>query len=249
MADSLRGMESLTDAELVALVAGGQVARAARGLERAGGVLGLSALGPLALEPDVGGRGAVRVAGAFELARRALRERARPRPHLPHAPAVAAWASWLTGLDHEELWVLSLDGRNRLRSSRRAAMGGLSGVHVAVRDVLRTALREGASAFVLVHNHPSGDPTPSDDDVRFTEVVAEGARTVGVPLLDHVVVGQDGHVSLAGAGLVAARAAPEASTRIPYPSPRPTGSVGVRAVHGPPTLSGRPRTSASSAGA
>lgn len=219
-------MEALTDAELVALIAGGRIARAARGLEHAGGVLGMSALGPLAMEPDVGGRGAVRVAGAFELARRAARERARPRPRLPHASAVASWASWLVLLDHEELWVLALDGRNRLRSSRRAAMGGLSGVHVAVRDVLRTALRDGASAFVLVHNHPSGDPTPSDDDVRFTEVVAEGARTVGLPLLDHVVVAQDGHVSVAGAGLMTARA-----------------------DHGTPIFSGSPRTSGSSAGA
>ena len=163
---------------------------------------GLGALGGLALEGDVGARGAMRVVGAFELARRARLARARPRPRMPHALAVASWAAWLAELDHEELWVLALDGRNRLRSSRRAAMGGLSGVHVAVRDVLRAALREGASAIVLVHNHPSGDPTPSEDDVRFTRVVAEGARAIGVPLLDHLVIAEEGHRSLASAGLL-----------------------------------------------
>lgn len=201
-------MEALTDAELVALVAGGRVRRAAGALERHGGVLGLRERGVLAMEEDVGPRGAVRVAGAFELARRAAAERVRPRPRMPHADAVARWASWLGALEHEELWVLALDGRNRLRSARRVGMGGLSGVHVALRDVLRTALREGASAFVLVHNHPSGDPAPSADDLRFTAAVEEGARAVGVPLLDHVIVATEGHASLASLGALGSPSRP-----------------------------------------
>jgi DNA repair protein RadC len=87
-----------------------------------------------------------------------------------------------------------------------------------VRDVLRTALREGASAFVLVHNHPSGDPTPSEDEVRFTAITGEGAGAIGVPLLDHVVVAQDGHVSLASAGLLGERDQPNSPSCVPCPS-------------------------------
>src|SRR5258708_6677875 len=110
---------------------------------------------------------------------------------------VDAWArSRLVPLDHEELWLLALDGRNGLRSARRVASGGLHGMHVTARDPLRLALREGASAFVLVHNHPSGDPTPSDEDVSFTRNIAAGAAIVGVPLVDHVVVARDGFKSI-----------------------------------------------------
>ena len=100
-----------------------------------------------------------------------------------------AWARpRLATLDHEELWVLALDGRHGLRAARRVASGGIHGLHVGVRDVLRVALREAASAIILVHNHPSGDATPSDEDVAFTKAVAEGATVVGTPLIDHVVI-------------------------------------------------------------
>ena len=83
-------------------------------------------------------------------------------------------------------------------SARRGAWpgGGLHGLHVGARDPLRYALRDGGSAFVLVHNHPSGDPAASTEDVRFTEEVARAADVVGVPLLDHVIVARSGYLSL-----------------------------------------------------
>jgi DNA repair protein RadC len=67
---------------------------------------------------------------------------------------------------------------------------------VGARDPLRAALREGASAFVLVHNHPSGDPTPSAEDIAFTAKVARAARIVSTPLLDHVIVTRNGRSSM-----------------------------------------------------
>jgi DNA repair protein RadC len=123
-------------------------------------------------------------------AARALAASASPicRVYLTAMPSshghVRGWAT----LDHEELWLLLLDGRNGLRAARRVASGGIHGLHVSVRDVLRIALREAASAFILVHNHPSGDPTPSGEDQTFTAAVTEGANLVGCPLLDHVIV-------------------------------------------------------------
>ena len=105
-------------------------------------------------------------------------------------------------LDSRSASVLCLDGRHGLRAARRVASGGIHGLHVGVRDVLRIALREAASAIVLVHNHPSGDPTPSDEDVAFTKAVIEGAAAVGTPLLDHVVVARQRCSSILDLGLL-----------------------------------------------
>jgi DNA repair protein RadC len=100
-----------------------------------------------------------------------------------------------------------LDGNQGLRAARQVARGGLHGMHVGPRDPLRLALRDGGSAFVLVHNHPSGDPTASQEDIRFTAHVAQAADVVGVPLLDHVIVARNGYASLLDQGLLAPRAA------------------------------------------
>jgi DNA repair protein RadC len=122
----------------------------------------------------------------------------------PSSAAVDGWARpRLASLDHEELWALVLDGHQGLRAARRVASGGLHGLHVGARDPLRFALRDGGSAFVLVHNHPSGDPAASAEDVRFTEEVARAADVVGVPLLDHVIVSRGGYLSLLDEGVLA----------------------------------------------
>ncbi len=151
------------------------------------------------LDEHVGAPMAVRLRAAIELGRRlAARSRREHEPELPHPEAVFAWAEErLITLDHEELWTLAVDAKNQLRSARLVAKGGVFGVVVSPRDILREVLREGAPGFLLVHNHPSGDPTPSPDDLHFTRAVAAVARTVGVPLLDHVIVGRAGYVSLA----------------------------------------------------
>ena len=120
-----------------------------------------------------------------------------------HRAAVEAWARpRLATLDHEELWLLALDGHHGLRAARLVASGGIHGLHVAARDGLRIALREGASAFVLVHNHPSGDPAPSPEDVAFTRAVERAAAVVGTPLLDHVVIARSRATSMLEAGLL-----------------------------------------------
>lgn len=207
------GVESLGDAELVAIVLGTGCAGlpvtvlAAELLELHGGVGGLArtGIGDLADHPGMGQAKGARLAAAVELGRRAVFAASLDAsPKLPDRAAVEAWARpRLSTLDHEELWVLVLDGRHGLRAARRAASGGVHGLHVGVRDVLRAALREAASAIVLVHNHPSGDPAPSDEDVAFTQAVAEGAAAVGTPLLDHVVVARRRASSMLELGMIA----------------------------------------------
>lgn len=134
------------------------------------------------------------LAAAFELGRRLERERSSSAERLASAAEVAAWAGPRIGaLAHEELWMLALDGRGHLRAARCVAKGGLHGAAVRASDPIRCALRADASAFVLVHNHPSGDPTPSREDILLTARVAAAGRVVGMTLLDHVVVARTGY--------------------------------------------------------
>ena len=206
------GVEALGDAELLSIIlgtggGGAPLATLAAGLlDEHGGVGGLLrvGIGQLAEHRGVGAAKATRLAAAIELGRRAVQVASLDAStRLPDREAVVAWARpRLATLDHEELWVLALDGRHGLRAARRAASGGIHGLHVGVRDVLRVALREAASAIVLVHNHPSGDPTPSEEDVAFTKAVVEGAGVVGCPLLDHVVVARRRASSMLDLGLL-----------------------------------------------
>jgi DNA repair protein RadC len=206
------GVESLGDAELVALLLGTGCAGlpvavlAAQLLEDHGGVGGLAraGLGELADRSGLGPAKGGRLAAAIELGRRASSAASlAASPKLPDRQAVEAWARpRLATLDHEELWVLALDGRQGLRAARRVASGGIHGMHVGARDPLRVALREAASAIVLVHNHPSGDPAPSDEDVAFTRAVCEGAAAIGTPLVDHVIVARRQATSMLDAGLI-----------------------------------------------
>jgi DNA repair protein RadC len=193
----MMGIEALADAELVAVIlgtggGGAPLANLAATLVDELGTAGLAraGVGELSQRRGIGPAKAVRLAAAIELGRRAvLAASLDAAVRMPDMDAVVAWARpRLATLDHEELWVLLLDGQNGLRSARRVASGGIHGLHVSVRDVLRVALREAASAHLLVHNHPSGDPTRSSDDEVFTRTVAAGAKLVGCPLVDHVIV-------------------------------------------------------------
>jgi DNA repair protein RadC len=207
------GAQCLGDSDLLALLLGtGTRGRpvgvvAARLLVRAGGVEGLLRIGPHAFvaEEGLGMAKAARIAAGLELGRRAVvRSLAEQRLIVAGADAVAHWARpRLAMLEHEEVWLLSLDGRNGVKSSQRIAQGGLHGCALTARDVLRPALRDAASAIVLVHNHPSGDPTPSTEDIEMTRLVAMACEVVGVPLLDHVVVARGGAASLFELGVLA----------------------------------------------
>ena len=207
----IHGVEALGDADLVAILLGtGTVGRPAGVLaaELLGAVGGLGALareGPWTNALDRVGLGdakRARLDAAIEIGRRVTTRAALPRaPRLTGPTDVAAWGQAALGaLSHEELWVIALDARHALLAARKVGQGGTRGVSVSARDILRVALRAGAAAFVLVHNHPSGDPTPSEEDVTMTAAIAAAGATVGLPLVDHVVVGRDGHASLYALG-------------------------------------------------
>lgn len=192
-------VDVLSDTDALSVVLGGPASlalrRAGKLLDRGGDLAGLSRLGYGDLVRLVGERCARRLVCALAVGRRATHAPAITR--FDDANAVHSWAKKrLSYLEHEELWLLALDGRNGLRAARCVARGGAHSLSLRSKDVLTIALRENARAILLVHNHPSGDPTPSDADATFTREIADGAAIVGVPLLDHVVVARERFASV-----------------------------------------------------
>jgi DNA repair protein RadC len=139
-------------------------------LERAGSLELLARAEPFRIASWLSPRGSPRavrvalvIAAGFELGRRVEDAREEKRVRLGCAAEVAAWASPRIGtLGHEELWLVAVDGRGNMRAARCLARGGMHGAAVRASDAVRMALALDAAAFLLVHNHPSGDPTPSE---------------------------------------------------------------------------------------
>lgn len=205
------GVDQLADADLVALLLGAGTSAqpvgllAAALLDRFGGLPGIARLGPAALAecPGLGRAKALRLSAGVELGRRVMRVALAPRrPVRSSAEVAELLVPRIAHLDHEEMWLVSLDGRSAARSARRVAQGGLHGLSVSARDILRVALVDAASAIVLVHNHPSGDPTPSAEDIAMTRAVAQAGEVVGTPLVDHVIVASSGYQSMLDLGLL-----------------------------------------------
>lgn len=141
------------------------------------------------LSEIIGATPARKLTCAFEIGKRAHPSKRVDRTLVCDSEAVYLWATpRLAYLAHEELWLLALDSQNRLIVARMLAKGGAHSLSIAVKDVLAKGLRENARAFILVHNHPSGDPAPSAADIRFTAEVKAAAEIVGMPMLDHVIV-------------------------------------------------------------
>ncbi|MEO1200315.1 MAG: DNA repair protein RadC [Pseudomonadota bacterium] len=124
-------------------------------------------------------------------------------------PVLASWSSVIdycrTALafsEREEFHILFLDKRNRLIAAERQQTGTVDHTPVYPREVVKRALELSSTALILVHNHPSGDPTPSQADIKMTKTIAEIAEPMGIALHDHIIVGKDGHSSFRGLGLI-----------------------------------------------
>lgn len=142
-----------------------------------------------------------RLALVVELGRRVCRSPLTGQELTSHVD-VQAWATGrLTDLEHEEVWVLAVTSASRVVAEWCVGKGGLHGCGLLPSDILRPAVRAGTPALVLVHNHPSGDPTPSREDVAMTKTLRQACVAVGVILLDHVIVSRNGSRSLAECGL------------------------------------------------
>jgi len=146
----------------------------------------------------VGRRIAARIRAAREVGRRlqALEERA-PKLYLTGPADVAdLFLSEMRGLDREHFRAILLDTKHRILGVRTISIGSLNSSVVHAREVFKAAVQESAQAIVLVHNHPSGHPDPSPEDLLVTERLSEAGRILGIEVLDHVVLGSRGFVSL-----------------------------------------------------
>ena len=133
----------------------------------------------------------------------------RSRPDLHNAPTritnprdVATLCDWLRDLPHEEAWVIALNAANEVLGVYQVGRGGMTDAPVAPSEIYRTALLASAAAVILVHNHPSGHCSASAEDRRLTQTLVAAGELLGVPLVDHVILGLHDHYGFADQGLI-----------------------------------------------
>lgn len=155
-----------------------------------------------------------RVRGVGETSAAALKSvataaRRMTRGEIIKKPVLGSWQALIdyltTDMAHltvERVRILYLDTRNRLIEDHHLGDGSIDEAAIHPREVIRRAMDVGASAMILVHNHPSGSPEPSRADIQITQRIAEAGRHMGVTVHDHVIIGREGHTSLRAKGLI-----------------------------------------------
>lgn len=206
---SSHGVSALSDGELLAILLGSgcrgsNVVELGQALlARLGALRGIADAteGELCALPGVGPARAAVIRAAIELGRRACG--VRPERGQRLASAVDVWTHYRARLALaavEEFWMVALDVRHRVQFETCVARGSLTGVEVHPRDVFRPLIRAATAAVLFCHNHPSGDPSPSRQDIELTTRLRQVGELCGINVLDHVVVGAEGFVSLAERG-------------------------------------------------
>ena len=201
------GAAALTDAELIALVlksgtAGRSALRIGRWLSRRPPrELGAWTVARWLRVRGIGLAGAGALTAAFELGRRA-QQRGAKRKAIRGPEDVLAQVGDLTAARKEHFVVLLLNARHELEVRETVSIGSLNASIVHPREVFLPAILHSAASVVLVHNHPSGDPEPSDEDLSITRRLVQVGDLVGIGVLDHVIVAEGGVVSLRSRGLL-----------------------------------------------
>ena len=204
------GPAYLNNAELLAILlrtgseAENVVALATRLLSEKDGLAGLARSGfhELGQLHGMGEAKTAQVMAALELGKRLAALGPEERPVIRSPGDVAnLLAPEMSLLPQESLRVLLLNTRNQVLAVNEVYRGNVSSAVLRTAEVFRGAVREGCPSILVVHNHPSGDPTPSSDDVRVTGQLVEAGRLLDIEVLDHVVVAQGGFVSLKDRGL------------------------------------------------
>ncbi len=214
---AMRGAGGLSSAELVGLVWGSgvrgvsAVGLAEGALTRYDGLAGLARANELELAgiPGVGPARAAQLVAAFELGRRVVSDWPTGRWAIRSPSDLADRLVLQMGrLEREELRIVLLNTKNVVLRVATVYVGNVSSSLVRVGELFRDAVRLDASGVILVHNHPSGDPTPSPDDLHLTAEALAAGRLLDVEVLDHLVVGHDAWVSLRDRGVAFDRPRP-----------------------------------------
>lgn len=149
---------------------------------------------------DVDGVGPAKTAqilAAIELGRRLSRIIPKERFVISSPQDVADQVQYqMAKLEQEELWVILLDSRNQHLRTEQLYRGSLNSSTVRPAEIFRSGIRHNAASLIVVHNHPSGDPSPSPEDVHLTSLLIEAGKMLEMPILDHIVVGERGFISI-----------------------------------------------------
>lgn len=150
----------------------------------------------------IGPAKAAQIKAAIDLGRRLAAQSPEHRPTI-HSPddATDLVQYEMSALEQEELRIMLLNTRNHVLSIHTIYKGSLNSSHVRIGELFKPAIRRNAAAIIVVHNHPSGDPTPSPDDIRITKAIIEAGQLLDVQVLDHIVIGQGRFISLKRRGL------------------------------------------------
>ncbi len=204
------GAQSLSNAELIAIllrvgVPGENAVQVGqRLLQTYGGISGLQRADfkEVCTQHGLGTAKVAQIKAAIELGRRLTLESPEERPAI-HSPAdAAALVQYeMSALEQEELRVLLLDTRNRVMDIVPVYRGSINSSQVRIGELFKAAIRRNAASIVVIHNHPSGDPTPSPDDVAITRGIVQAGKLLDVDVLDHLVIGRGKFVSLKERGL------------------------------------------------
>jgi len=201
------GPGALSNTELLALLLGNaqQLDAASRLLASFEGLAGVAKATPAELEqqPGIGAVIAVRIKAAFELGRRLIIERNfadRPQVFKPQ-DAANLLIPEMSLLDQEQLRVMLLDSKHHVLAVQTIYVGSVHTVMVRVSEIFRDAIRRNCPAIIVAHNHPSGDPTPSPEDVTLTKEIAEAGKLMDIQVVDHLIIGSGHYVSMKERGL------------------------------------------------
>lgn len=204
------GSATLKTSELIAIILNTGIkgepvtAVAERMLADHGGLRGLMRMDAVELAQirGVGDAKAAKLKAALELSSRIVALGPEERPQIASPDNVVDLLGIeMSELDHEQLRVVLLDTKHRVMTTRTVYQGSVNQAQVRIGEVFRDAIRHNATAIVIVHNHPSGDPMPSAADIALTSELEQAGGLLGIDVLDHLVIGRGTHVSLRRLGL------------------------------------------------
>jgi DNA repair protein RadC len=159
--------------------------------------------GELSAIKGIGAAKIAQIKAAFEIGRRLMAESGNDRPVFNSSVAVfSAFAPRFKNMKKETFLCLLLDAKNRLICEAPISEGTLTNSLIHPREAFKAAIKESAAAVIFIHNHPSGDPSPSRDDIAVTERLRNTGDIVGIPALDHIIIGDGSYVSLKEKGLL-----------------------------------------------
>ena len=145
--------------------------------------------------PGMGKAKACQICAAIEISKRSYKRNTIKTPYIPEMVGKLV-EPFIPTNSVENLFVISLDSRKKILGVDKVSVGGVNEVTIHPREVFKKAINRLASYIVLVHNHPSGDHTPSRDDLVATERILNVSRIIGIPLLDHIIIGRSGFTSM-----------------------------------------------------